>query len=163
MGESDIGLPVAIDIGEGAALGVVAVGDLLGLPHGAVCDGLGPRVAIPPEAVRDPTGGDQIGQAIVINVDHPFSAVGDELVVDPDGAELMLLPLAAVCTGVLVPVSAAEQVRKTIAIHVKHGDAFGMVGAETMGEKGDSRLAIRAVAWMLHAELRSVSGILAMH
>jgi hypothetical protein len=37
-----------------------------------------------------------------------------------------------------------------------------MVGAETMGEKGDSRLAVRAVAWMLHAELGGMGGILGM-
>src|SRR5882757_7091544 len=162
VGESEIRLAVAVDISEGAALGIVAVSDFLGLPHGAGGDGLGPGVAIPPEAVRDPAGGDEIGQTVVIDVDDPFSAVGDELVVYADGAKLMLLPLATICAGILVPVSAAEQIQKTVAIHVEHGDTFGMVGAETMGKKGNARLAAGAVTRVLHAELSGMSGILCM-
>ena len=162
MGERDIGLAISVYVRKGATLGIEAVGDLLGLPHGAVRDGFGPWVAIPPKAIRDPTSGDEIGQAVVIDIDDPFAAIGDEFIVDANGAELMLLPLAAVGTWIFVPVSAAEQVRKAIAIHVKHRDAFGMVGAETMGKKGHSRFAVRVVTWMLHAELGGVRGILRM-
>jgi hypothetical protein len=158
--ESEIGFAVAVDVGESAAFSVVAVSDLLGLPHRAGCDGLRPGIAIPPEAVGDPAGGDEIGQTIVIDVDDPFSTVGHEFVVDADATELMLLPFAAVRTGILVPVSAAEQVRKAVTIHVEHRDAFGMVGAETMGKKGDTRLASRAAAGMLHSELSGMGGVL---
>ena len=56
-----------------------------------------------------------------------FSAVGDELVVNSDSAELMLFPLATTGTGVLIPVCTAEQVQETIVIHVEHGDAFGVI------------------------------------
>src|SRR5205807_7791853 len=82
--------------------------------------------------------------------------------VDANGAELMLLPLATVGTGILVPVSAAEQIQKAVAIHVEHRDAFGMVGAETMGEEGDARFAAGAVTRVLHSELSGMGGILAM-
>ena len=63
--------------------------------------GLGAGVAVPPEAVRDPAGGDEIRQAVVVDVDDPLSAVGDELVVNTDGAELMLFPLATIGAGIL--------------------------------------------------------------
>jgi len=48
VGECDIGLAVAVDVGEGSALSVIAVGDLLGLPGRAGSGGLGTGVAIPP-------------------------------------------------------------------------------------------------------------------
>jgi hypothetical protein len=35
-----------------------------------------------------------------------------------------------------------------------------MVGAEAMGKKGDTRLASRAVAGMLHSELSGMGGVL---
>ncbi len=162
MGEGEIGFAVAVDVGECAAFGVEAVGDLFGLPHLACGDGLWAGVAIPPEAVRDPAGGDEIGMAIVIDVDDPFAAVVDELVMDADGAELMLLPLAAVGTGILVPVGSAEDVEEAVAVHVEKGDAFGVIGAETVGEEGDSRFAVGTVAGMLHAEFGGVGWILGL-
>ena len=111
VGEGEVGFAVAVDVGEGAAFGVEAVGDLFGLPHGAGGGGFGTGVAIPPEAVGDPAGGDEIGQAVVVDVDDPLAAVVDEFVVDADGAELMLLPLSALGAGVLVPVGSAENDR----------------------------------------------------
>ena len=110
VSKGEVRLAIAVDVGEGATLSVVAVGDLLGLPQGAGGGGLGAGVAIPPEAVGDPSGGDEIGQAIVVDVDDPLPAVADELVMDADSAELMLLPLSAVCARVLVPVGTAENV-----------------------------------------------------
>src|SRR5258708_4811777 len=144
-------IAVAIDISEGAALSSEAIRDLLGLPHGAVCDGFRPGVAIPPEAVRDPTGGNEIRQTVVIDVHDPFAAVGDEFVVNAHSSELMLLPLAAIGTRILIPVSAAEQIRKAVAIHVEHRDTLGVVGAETMGRKSNARLAAVAITSALQS------------
>src|SRR5882757_3167613 len=141
MSESNIRLAVAIDVGEGSALRVVAVGDLLRLPRGAGRGRLGSGVAVPPEAVRDPASGDEIGQAIMVDVDDPLAAVGDEFIVNTDGAELMPLPFTAVRSGVFIPVGAAEQVGEAVAIHVQQGDALGVIVAEAMGKKGDALFA----------------------
>ena len=159
MGESEIGLAVAVDVGEGSALGVIAVGDLLCLPHGAG-RWLGSGVAIPPEAVGDPAGSDKIGQAIVVDVNDPLAAVGDELIVDADGAELVPLPLAAVRAGIFIPVSAAEQIGEAVAIHVQQRDAFGMVVAETMRKKAMRGSPPGPVAGVLQAELGGVRRVL---
>ncbi len=160
VGEREVGLAVAVDVEEGAAFGVEAVGDFLGLPHGAGGCGFRAGVAVPPDAVGDPAGGDEVGQAVVVDVDDPLAAVGDELVVNADGAELVLLPGAAVGAGIFVPVGAAEEVGKTVVVHVEDGDAFSVVGAETMGEEGDAGFAVGAVAGVLQAELGGVGGVL---
>ncbi len=162
VGEGEVGFAIAVDVCEGATLGVVAVGDLFGLPQGAGGGGLGAGIAVPPEAVRDPAGGDEVGQAIVVDVDNPLPAVADELIVDADGAELMLLPFSAVCAGVLVPIGTAENIDEAIVVHVEEGDALGVVGSETVDEKSDSRLSIGAVAGVLHADFGCVCGVLGL-
>lgn len=72
----------------------------------------------------------------------------------------MLLPFSTVCPRILIPVGAAEQVWESVAIHVEQGDTLGVIAAESMSEKGNSRLAARAVSGVLHAKLCSVSWIL---
>jgi hypothetical protein len=123
---------------------------------------LGTRVAIPPEAVGDPAGGDEIGQAVVVDVDDPLAAVVDEFVVDPDGAELMLLPLSTLGAGVLVPVGSAEKIGEAVVVHVEERDAFGVVGAQTMREKGNASGVAGAVAWLRHTVLGGVRRVLGM-
>jgi hypothetical protein len=58
------------------------------------------------------------GQAVVVDVDSPLAAVGDELAVDADGAELVPLPFAALGTGVLIPVGSAEDIEEAVAVHI---------------------------------------------
>jgi hypothetical protein len=96
----------------------------------------------------------------MVDVDDPLAAVGDEFVVDAYIAELVLLPLTTVDSGILVPVSAAEDIREAVMVHVEHGNAFCMVGAQAMGEEGEGSLSAGAVPRMLHAELGCVCGIL---
>ena len=79
-----------------------------------------------------------------------------------DGAELVLLPFAAIGARVFVPVGTAEQVGEAVAVHVDHGDAFGVVAAEAMREKGHARSAAWPAARLLHAELGGVGGVLRM-
>jgi hypothetical protein len=81
---------------------------------------------------------------------------------DADGAELVLLPRAAVGAGVLVPIGSAEQIGEAIAVHVEQGDALGVVVAEAVGEKGNARLSAGSVAGVLQAKLGGVGGILRM-
>jgi hypothetical protein len=56
-------------------------------------------VLVPPDAAGYPTGGNEVGEAVVVDVDGPLAAVGDELAVDTDGAELMLLPFSTLRAG----------------------------------------------------------------
>ena len=156
MRQRQIWLAVAIDIGEGATFGIVTVGDLFRLPHGPGRGRLCAWIVIDPDAVRDPAGGDQIGQAIVVHVHDPLAAIGDEFIVNADRAELVPLPLAAVGARIFIPVSAAEQVREAVSVHVQQRDAFRMIVAETVREKSDARLAAGSVAGMLHTELGGV-------
>src|ERR1700751_2284665 len=72
----------------------------------------------------------------------------------------MLFPFATTGAGILIPVSTAKQIQKAIVIHVEHGDAFGVIRAETVSEKSDAGLTIRSIARLLHAELSGVSRIL---
>ena len=161
VGEGDVGLAVAVDVGHDAAFGVVAVGDEVALPHGGGGGGFA-GVLVPPEAVADPSGGDYVGVAVVVDVDGPLAAVGDELVVDAYGAVLVLLPIAALCAGVLVPVGSAEDVGEAIVVHVEGGDAFGVVGAETVSDEGGLHDALGTGAGCGLAELGGVGGVLRM-
>ena len=142
MREREVGLAVAVDVAGRAALGVVAVGDEVALPHHA---GL-LRILVPPQAIHHPAGGDDVRRAIVIDVEGPLAAIGDELAEDADGAVLMALPLAALRPGILIPVGAAHQIGTAVAVHIDGGDAFGMIGAQAMHAKGHLRNAVRAVA-----------------
>ena len=62
--------------------------------------------------------------------------------------------------GVFVPVGSAEEVGEAVAVHVEGGDAFGVVGAETMDEEGGVGCAVGAGAGGGFAELGGVSGVL---
>jgi hypothetical protein len=160
VGEGEVGLAVSIDIEECSALGVVTVSDLFRLPHGARGCRLRSGVVIHPDAIGYPAGSDEVGQAVVVNVDDPLAAVRDEFAVGADGAELVLFPYAAIGAGVLVPVGSAEQIGVAVAIHVEQRDALGVVVAETMREKGYAWLSAGSVAGMLHAEFGGVGGVL---
>ena len=98
----------------------------------------------------------------MVDIDHPLTAVGDKLFVSPDRAELMLLPFAALRAWVFVPVGAAQQIGEAVAIHIDHGDAFGMIVPETMREESQARLATRTIARLLHALLGRMSGVLGL-
>jgi hypothetical protein len=96
----------------------------------------------------------------VIYIHDPFATVGDKFVMDADAAELVARPLSTACARVLVPVGTAEQIQEAVAVHIEHRDTLGVVGSQTMGEKGDARLSVRLCTWVLHAELRRVCRIL---
>jgi len=140
VGESEIRFAIAIDVRHPAALGVVAVGDEMLLPHHARLA----RILIPPNSIADPAGGNKVRRAIVVYVDRPLSTIRDKLLVNADGAILMLLPFASLRTGILIPVGAAQDVRTPIAIHVQSSDALGVIGTQAMRNKRDLRSAARA-------------------
>jgi hypothetical protein len=98
----------------------------------------------------------------VVDVDDPLPTIVDELIVGADGTELMLLPLSTLGGGIFIPVGAAQQVKKAIAVHVEERDAFSVVGAERMGEESYSWLPARSSTRVLHAKLGGVRGILGM-
>ncbi len=159
VGEGDVGFAVAVDVGEGSALGVEAVSDEVLLPEGAGGRGFA-GVFVPPEAVGDPSGGDDVGVAVVVDVDGPFAAVGDEFGVGAYGAVLVALPVAAVGAGVFVPVGSAEEVEEAVVVHVEGGDGFGVVGAEAVDEEGWVGCAVGAGAGSGFAEFGGVGGVL---
>src|SRR6202034_2954943 len=107
-----------------SALGVVAVGDEVTLPHHVRLL----RIFIPPQTVEHPSRRDDVGSSVVVDVEVPLTAIGDELAEDADGAELMTFPLASRGPGILIPVGTADEVGTTVAVHVDGGDAFGMIG-----------------------------------
>ena len=117
--QGNIRLAVPIDVGKGAAFGVEAVRDPLTLPHGAGCCGLRSRVLVPPQTILDPTRRNQVGQAIMIDIDDPLSAIRDELLVRANQTELMLLPCTTRRPRVLIPIGATQQILKAISIHVE--------------------------------------------
>ena len=161
VGEGDVGFAVAVDVGHDAAFGVVTVGDEVLLPHGGGGGGFA-GVLVPPEAVGDPAGGDDVRVAVVVDVDGPLAAVGDELVVDADGAVLMLFPVAALCAGVLVPIGSAEDVGEAVVVHVEGGNPFGMIVAQAMGDEGGLHDAFGIGAGRGLAKLGGVSGVLGL-
>ena len=79
---------------------------------------------------------------------------------DADGAELVLLPIAALGSGVFVPVGSAEDIREAIAVHVEGSDAFSVVVAEAMDEEGGIGNAIGAGTWCGLAELGGMGRVL---
>ena len=91
MREHEIRFAVAVDVGHRSALGVIAVGDEVTLPHHAVRL----RILVPPQPVQHPARRHDIRGAVVIHVEGPFAAVGDELTQNAHRAVLMALPLAA--------------------------------------------------------------------
>jgi hypothetical protein len=117
MCEDKIEVAIAVNIADSAALGVVAVGDEVLLPESTRWR-RSSGILVPPDAVGNPTGSNEVGEAVVVNVDGPLAAVGDELAVDADGAELVPLPLAALGTGVLIPVSSAQDIEEAVAVHI---------------------------------------------
>ena len=100
----EIRFAITVDVAGRSALRVIAVGNEVTLPHhpGLL------RILIPPEAVRDPSRRHHIGGAVVVHVESPFSAVGDELIVNAYRSVLMALPLAAGRSRILIPVSSAQ-------------------------------------------------------
>ena len=129
--EDQIGLAVAVDVGHPAALRVVAVGDEVPLPLRAEL----PRILPPEDAVGHPAGSDHVGQPIVIHVDRPLAAVGDELVHHAHFAILVPLPLAALRTRVFIPIRPTQNVRSPVAVHVQRSDALGVIRAQAMDKE----------------------------
>jgi hypothetical protein len=86
--ENKIGVTVAVDVADGSTLGVVAVSDEVLLPESARWRGF-TGVLVPPDTVGYPAGGNEVGEAVMVDVDGPFATVGDELAVYADGAELV--------------------------------------------------------------------------
>ena len=143
VGEDQVGLAVAVDVGHPAALGVVAVGDEVALPHR--------RPALPgfsyhqmPLVIQPAVTTSGQPSWLTSTVHSPQSETNS--LVDADLAVLVALPLAAVGAGILIPVGAAEDVEVAVAVHVEGGDAFGVVGAELMDEEGGLGNAEGAVA-----------------
>ena len=66
---------VAVDVGHHAAFGVIAVRDQVLLPLRARLL----RILEPPDPVRLPRRRHHIRRSIVIHIDRPFAAIGDEL------------------------------------------------------------------------------------
>ena len=75
----------------------------------------------------------------MVHVDGPLAAIGNILADDSGFAVLVLLPLAAVGAGIFVPIGAAQDVWIAVAVHVERGDAFSVVGAQTVHEECDLR------------------------
>src|SRR5579863_2741638 len=148
VAKDEVGLAVAVDVGHPAALGFAAVGDEVPLPLGAQLAGVLP----PEDAVGHPADGHHVGQSVVVHVDGPLAAVGGELAERLLLAILVARPLAAGRAGILIPVGAAQQVRAAVAVHVEHGNAFGVVGAEAMHREGG----------LLHAARRGAARELAV-
>ena len=121
-------MPVAVDVSDRSALGVETIGDEVFLPQSARRSGF-TRVLVPPDAVGYPAGGDEVGKAVMVDIDGPLAAVGDELAVDADGTELVLLPIAALGSGVFVPIGSAEDIGEAVAVHVEGSDSFCVVVA----------------------------------
>ena len=121
-------MTVAVDVADGSALGVETIGDEVFLPHSARRSGF-TRVLVPPDAVGYPASSDDVGKAVVVDVDGPLTAVGDELAMGADSAELVLFPIAALGSGVLVPIGSAEDIGEAVAVHVEGSDSFCVVVA----------------------------------
>src|SRR5579864_1416345 len=75
----------------------------------------------------------------MVDVEGPFTAVGDELIQDAHGSILMAFPLAAGRTRILIPVRSAQQVGATVSFHIECGDAFGVICAQTVREESQLR------------------------
>src|ERR1035438_2077841 len=133
--EDQVRLAVAVDVCHPAAFGVVTIGNKMPLPLRM----LGSWVLPPEHAVGHPARSHHIGPAVVIHVDRPLAAVGDEFATDARLAILVALPFSAVWAGILIPIRTAEKIGPPIAVHVERGDAFCMIGAETMDEEGSLR------------------------
>src|SRR5579859_4190315 len=81
----------------------------------------------------------------MVDVEGPFTAVGDELIQDAHGSILMAFPLAAGRTRILIPVRSAQQVGATVSFHIDCGDAFGVICAQTVREESHLRDVARRV------------------
>ena len=131
VGEDEVGLAVAVDVGHPAALSIVAVGDEMLFPFGAIGAGVFP----PEDAVGHPASSDYVRISIVVDVDGPLAAVGDEFTADSGLTVLAALPLTALGAWILVPVGSAEQVGTAVPVHVERCDALGVISAEPMDEE----------------------------
>jgi hypothetical protein len=60
--KSKIRLAVSINVAKCAALCVIGVSDLFGLPHLSGSSGFRPRIAIPPKAIGNPGSGNKINK-----------------------------------------------------------------------------------------------------
>src|ERR1700730_18818301 len=103
MREHEVRFAVAVDVARRSALGLIAVGDEVTLPHHA----LRFRILVPPQPVQHPARRHHIRGAVMVDVEGPFSAVGDELPQNAHGAVLMAYPFATRWSRILIPISAA--------------------------------------------------------
>src|SRR5208337_2781577 len=104
------------------------------------------RIFIPPEAVALPADGNEVHGTIVIHIDGPFAAIGNEFAGDFHSAVLVTFPLATLWAGIFVPICAADDIEFAVAIHVDEGDTFGVIGAQTVRGKVDFGNVVGAVA-----------------
>jgi hypothetical protein len=154
-----IRLAVAVDVGQRAAFGVIAVGDEVLLPHHARLL----RVLVPPHPVGHPPGRHHIRRAVMIYIDRPFSAVGDEFSHILHCPELVPCPLPAIGSGILIPVRPTQQIREPVTVHIDRRDSFGMVRSQTVYGKYRLHVTIRSrprmrLAYRLLCARRANSG-----
>src|SRR5215472_18235269 len=111
------------------------------LPHHARLLG----ILEPPQPVGHPTNRDDVRRSVVIDIHRPLAAIRYEFAHDINHSVLMALPLAALRTGILIPVRAAHEVRPAVSIHVDGRDPFGMIGAQSMHEERR----VRHISWAI--------------
>src|SRR6516165_8036691 len=88
------------------------------------------RVFVPVQTVGHPTCCDHVGSAVMVDIDCPLSAVGDELANDLYGPILVPFPLTALRAWILIPKSATQEIRSTVAVHVERSDSLSVIVTE---------------------------------
>src|ERR1700685_633612 len=146
MRQREIRFSIAVDVPGRPALSVIAVGDEVLLPHRILLGRLRPRILIPPSPVHHPSRGDNVGRAVVVHIEGPFSTVGNKLIEKAHGSILMAPPLAAGRSRILIPVSAAQNIGTPITIHVERSDALGMIRSQAMDKECRLRHASRRIS-----------------
>src|SRR5947209_8404498 len=81
----------------------------------------------------------------MVHVNGPFAAVRNKLIYSLNRSVLMALPLPALRSGILVPVSSAQKIRTAIIVHVNDCNPFGMIRAKAMRKKGRLRNVIGSI------------------
>src|SRR5450631_3980114 len=140
VGKSKIGMTITIDVSHCAALGIVAISNLVRLPSGPGIL----RVLEPPNSISHPAGGHHVGCAIVVHIDRPLPAVRNKLAENTHLSILMPNPLSAIRAWIFVPIASTQEIWPPVAIHINGGDSLSVVRTQTMDSKSDLRNSVGA-------------------
>src|SRR5579884_3111327 len=88
-------------------------------------------IFIPPNTIGLPSDRDNVRRPVVVYVNDPLPAIGNEFSNDISRPVLMPLPFADCISRIFVPIGTAKKIRPSVAVRIENRNSFCMVGTKT--------------------------------